>query len=187
MKLIGLKKFFRWSGEMKKLKRVGVFIFAILLIVAIISILYLRLHDISKNYISIMNSNAESVLKCVESNNYHFNDYCKEYNIPENGTVFISGTTTSYCDLIIDANKYCNERKNITNTPTVERSTDFYWTIKLDNNKISEIWTCKVPLDKSQLKSYSFNEQVDMMPLFKSDKFNYAIGYYNTRDNKTLS
>ncbi|WP_295068138.1 hypothetical protein [Ruminococcus sp.] len=170
---------------MKKLKRIGLLIFSILLIVVIINIIYLRLHDISKNYISIMNSNAKSVLKCIESNNYNFDNYCKNYNIPQNETAYISGTITSYHDMIIDANKYCNERKNITVNPTIERKTSFYWIIKIDNNKVSEIWTCNVPLNYSQLKSYSFNEQVDMMPLLRKDKFNYAIGYYNV--DKPLS
>lgn len=147
----------------------------------------MRLLDISKNYINTMNYSAETILKCIESNNYKFNNYCKEYNIPQNETVYISGTTTSYYDLIIDANRYCNERKNITVNPTTERSTDFYWVIKIDNNIISEIWTCKIPLINDQLKSYSFNDQVDMIPLFDNDKFNYAIGYYKAETNKSLS
>ena len=57
---------------------------------------------------------------------------------------YISGVTTSYYDLIIDANEYCNKRKNITVNPTTERSIDYHWTIKIENNNISEIWILKI-------------------------------------------
>ena len=133
-----------------------------------------------------MNYSAENVSKCLASSNYTFNNYCDEYNIPKTGTIYISGVTTSYYDLIIDANEYWNKRKNITVNPTTERSIDYHWTIKIENNNISEIWTCKTQLSQAQLKSYNYNEQVDMIPLLKKDKFDYAIGYYKTSDWQQL-
>ena len=166
---------------MKKVyKYIWLFLIIISLIIIIIIIANMRLIGISRNRVNMMNYSAENVSKCLASSNYTFNNYCDEYNIPKTGTIYISGVTTSYYDLIIDANEYCNRRKNITVNPTTERSIDYHWTIKIENNNISEIWTCKTQLSQTQLKSYNYNEQVDMIPLLKKDKFDYAIGYCKT-------
>lgn len=58
----------------------------------------------------------------------------------------------------------------------------YYWTLKLIDNNVSEIWTCKIPLTQEQLKSYTFDEQIEMIPLFKKDRIKYAIGYYNAKE-----
>ena len=162
---------------MKKIIKYVLIIFLMFSII-LVPISILSLYDISKNHVYVMNSNAKNILKCAKSNNYNFSEYCKNYNIPENETIYISGMTTSYYDLIIDANEYCNQRKNISVNPTPERAIDFYWTLKIVDNNISEIWTCKIPLNQEQLKPYSFDEQLDMIPIFKKDKYNYVIGYY---------
>lgn len=162
------------------LKKLLIILTLIIIVSAPVSIA--RLHDIAKNYIYMSNYDAKSILKCIMSDNYRFFDYCVENNIPEQGTVYISGQTTSYYDLIIDANEYCNQRKNISIKITPEQTIDFYWTVKIEDNKISEIWTCNIPLTQEQLKPYTFDEQIEMMPLLKKDKFNYAIGYYNAKE-----
>ena len=154
-----------------------------LLVMFLVLITIASLRNVTKNYIYMSNYDAESILKCIMSDNYSFFDYCIENNIPEQGVVYISGQTTNYYNLIIDTNEYCNQRKNISVNPTPERSIAFYWTLKIVDNNISEIWTCKIPLNQEQLKPYSFDEQLDMIPIFKKDKFNYAIGYYNAKEN----
>ncbi|MBR5513544.1 MAG: hypothetical protein IKV85_06115 [Ruminococcus sp.] len=162
----------------------------VLIILVIISVLLVpisiaKLRDVNKNYIYISNSNAKNILNCINSDDYIFFDYCKENNIPENGIVYLSGECTSYCDLIIDANEYCDQRKNLTKNTSQKTSVAFYWTIKIENNMITEIWTCKIPLSQDKLKTYDLDEQRKMMPLFKKDKFNYAIGYYKNEDQTT--
>ena len=59
-----------------------------------------------------------------------------------------------------------------------------YWTVKIVDSQIYEVWVYTIPLKKSQLKPYTFEEQFDMVPLFGGDKFEYrseyVIGYYTT-------
>lgn len=144
----------------------------------LLSLMLMQLHDTSKSYIYIKNSDAKDIFKYTQSDDYKFNDYCQKCNIPETGTIYLSGMVTSYSDLIIESNKYCSQNENISVRPANNETINFYWTLKIINNNISEIWTCKVPLKQEQLKSYTFDEQIKMIPIFKRDRSNYAIGYY---------
>ena len=161
-----------------RLDRILAVVLAIILIYSIIYITKAAALDAVKSYVCAKNNEAEEICIFIGSENCSFNDYCEKYSIPQNEVVYISGTMADYCDLIVDANEYCSESKNITIKRIMEISKGLHWTIKIDNNKISEIWTHKSPISQDQLKPYSFDEQVDMIPLFDKNRFDYALGYY---------
>lgn len=142
-------------------------------------IVFVMIHSSSKNYIYIKNSEAEELFTYSQSTKYRFKNYCEKNSIPQTEIVFLSGMTTNYADVIIQSNEFCNHDVNISCNPSDDTTISYYWIIKIDNNTISEIWTSKVPLEKEQLKPYSFEEQIKNIPLFNKDRMNYAIGYYS--------
>lgn len=165
-------------------KKLAFLISSVAVTLFVLSMLFVSLaHTQSKNSVFIKNSEAEDIVKISQSVSYTFGSYCENNGIPQTGNVFLSGYTTSYTDVIITSNEYCDLDVNITSKPTKNTTIRYYWTLKLENNVISEIWTGNSPLKEEHLRAYTFDEQLDMIPLFKKDRRSYAIGYYNNYEN----
>lgn len=155
----------------------GLLIIAITILIIVFVLLQINSMSVSKKYVYMMNSYAEDILNRIKSNESNFKDYCKKYDVPHDEIIYLFGTSDHCFGIIIDANKYCSERKNITVNP-VNDDIALYWAIKFDNDEICEIWTSHTSLEESKLKQYSYNEQIDMIPSSKKEKFDYAIGYF---------
>lgn len=136
----------------------------------------------AKNYVYARNSSAEQVYKFLNSESSLFDNYLEDYNIPKSGTVCLSGSITKNMDYYIDNNEYSSDRICLSQNPSIENEVNLYWTVKIVDSQINEVWVYTIPLEQSQLKRYTFQEQVNMVPLFSDDKFEYksayVIGYY---------
>ncbi len=170
---------------MKKAIKCIVLSLGILFIVSVlilISFVCLHAHDNSKKYAHIINSNTKVLYEYFQSDFYNFNDYYKEYNLPKSGVIYLSGTFVGYDDIIIEPNEYCSQSVSIRKEPSGIESKILYWTIKIVDGEISELWLHAYPLGQEMLKEYEFDEQVEMMPLLTKDRFKYAIGYYKVSE-----
>lgn len=151
------------------------FIVAVLILFLFVSLLA---HDNSKKYVYVINSNTKVLYDDFQSDFYNFDDYYKEYNLPKSGVIYLSGTLVGYDDIIIAPNEYCSQSVSIRKEPFGIKSTILYWTIKIIDGEISELWLHAYPLEQEMLKEYEFGEQVEMIPLLTKNRFKYAIGYY---------
>lgn len=137
----------------------------------------------AKDYVYSRNFESKQTYQYLYSNESLFNVYCEDYNIPKSGIVFLNGTTNNQMDFFIEANEYYHNRKSISPNPNLDKPVYYYWTIKIIDDKVTDVWVYSVPLKKSQLKNYTFQEQIKMIPLFGGDKFKYkaeyVIGYFN--------
>ncbi len=55
---------------------------------------------------------------------------------------------------------------------------DDYWAIRIHDGVITEAWSANYPLEESQLRPYSEEEQYQQMRLFEKFSESRAIGYY---------
>ena len=173
---------------MRKYKKLLIIVFLLIL-----SSLYLYVacsrHG-AKSYVNARNSSAKNLYNFLNSESSLFEDYLEKYDVPKSGTVYLNGYTTKYMNDYIDKNEYSSDIICLSKKPHTEMDIRLYWTVKIVDSQIYEVWVYTIPLKKSQLKPYTFEEQFDMVPLFGGDKFEYrseyVIGYYNaSEDNKS--
>lgn len=141
----------------------------------------------AKNYVYSRNFEAKQIYQYLYSNESLFDVYCENYNIPKSGTLFLNGITNNQMDFFIEANEYYHSRNSISPNPNLDKPVYHYWTIKIIDYKVTDVWVYSVPLKQSQLKNYTFQEQINMIPLFGSNEFKYkseyVIGYFNASKN----
>ena len=93
-------------------------------------------------------------------------------------------------DYYIDNNEYSSDKKCLSQNPSTENEVNLYWTVKIVDSKINEVWVYTIPLEQNQLKRYTFQEQVNMVPLFGDEEFEYkseyVIGYYTAEACNSL-
>ena len=173
---------------MRKYKKLLIIVFLLIL-----SLLYLYVacsrHG-AKSYVNARNSSAKNLYNFLNSESSLFEDYLEKYDVPKSGTVYLNGYTTKYMNDYIDKNEYSSDKICLYKNTSAESEVNLYWTVKIVDSQIYEVWVYTIPLKKSQLKPYTFEEQFDMVPLFSGDKFEYGeeyvIGYYNaSEDNKS--
>lgn len=108
----------------------------------------------------------------------------------KSGTVCLSGSITKNMDYYIDNNEYSSDKKCLSQNPSTENEVNLYWTVKIVDSKINEVWVYTIPLEQNQLKRYTFQEQVNMVPLFGDEEFEYkseyVIGYYTAEACNSL-
>ena len=136
----------------------------------------------AKNYVYGKNDSAWDIYHRFNSDAMNFKDYIQNNNFPELSEITITGYFTKHGDYYVDANEYCPEEFCLTPYQHEGKTVSIYWAIKLTGTEINEVWVYKLPLTQEQLRPYTFEEQVKMVPLFKDDKFEYkseyVIGYY---------
>ena len=165
---------------MKKIKslKFKLLVFALISLSLLTVIILASDKHSTKNMIIGCNNKAEQIKKQFDSNSM-FVEYCRDNNIPQNEVVFLNGTITSYMDYYVDSNQYCSKEVCLSPSPHENKYIDEYWTVKIFDNKIREVWVSYNPIKSEQLKYYSFQDQIKMIPRLKKDSFKYAIGYYN--------
>ena len=88
--------------------------------------------------------------------------------------------TTSVCTRLLTTTAYAGD--------LFEQGTDLfdhatkkpngYWAIRIQDGVITEAWSANYPLEESQLRPYSEEEQYQQMRLFEKFSESKAIGYY---------
>lgn len=156
---------------------------SIFILVSIYMFMIISYHTVSKNYIASKNLQAKQTSEYIQSSECLFNEYYEKNNILKSGTNYFFGETTDYFDYIIYANEYCNQDEYLSPKPSSQKSIRYYWTIKITDGKISEVWVYESPLNQNQLKSYTYEQQIELIPKFSDEKYKYAIGYYKVDTN----
>lgn len=159
------------------------FIVLILLLLSLYLFIACSNHG-AKNYAYSRNSEAEQTYKYLCSNESLFDKYCESYGIPKLGTIFLSGITNNKMNFFVESNEYCPNQESISINSDVASQVYYYWTVKIVDNNIMEIWVYSVPLKQNQLKPYTLKEQINMIPLFNNNKnfkykSEYVIGYFH--------
>ncbi len=119
-----------------------------------------------------------------------FKKYCNEYNISETNPTYISGIAYYNYSLFVAPNDYCSDYKNVSEyeisySDLKDKNEDYYWTAKIENKEIKEIWVYYKPIAKNQLKHYTYDEQKNMISNKTDDQYKYIIGYYNADEEET--
>lgn len=167
---------------MKKYKKLLIIVFVLILFSLYLYVACFR-HG-AKSHVNGRNSSAKDLYEVLNSESSLFDDYLEKYDVPKSGTVYLNGYITKYMNYYIDKNEYSSDIICLSKKPHTEMDIRLYWTVKIVDSQIYEVWVYTIPLKKSQLKPYTFEEQFDMVPLFGGDKFEYrseyVIGYYTT-------
>ena len=157
---------------MKIIKGIG---FALTALIIVIGIVFILLAERSaKASIANLNSEASYTLK-----------YCKTYStnlgLPDKGEYCIFGESISneyylaYAGTPLEKDTLIYGEK--------QRDPVFYWAVKVEDGVFTSSWVSRNKLTSDQLRSYSYDEQLDQVKLLNLYNTENVIGYYTANDN----
>lgn len=166
------------ESAMKKIKR----LFKVILIIAVtlsagfLYFYYLCHNHLTLSYVSGANSTARSNYKMIKS----YSKLKELVNFPEHGVYYIFGEQNDFQSYMVYANEFI-KNDTIIYGENHEKAKS-YWAVRIEDGEITSSWSYHFPLKQSQLHEYTTEEQRDLIPMWVDDRYNYAIGYYDIKN-----
>ena len=127
-----------------------------------------------------MKDNIPSINTCARFHYQNFTngfiDLEKYTDIPSEGDYIITGECHNFTIYTAYAGDLFEQGTDLFDHAT--KKPNGYWAIRIQDGVITEAWSANYPLEESQLRPYSEEEQYQQMRLFEKFSESKAIGYY---------